>query len=116
MPYLRRHRPILTSAAVRVDAVSHTERISGVRHRMVVLVVAGISAGCALSGAGTTTLRSRAYRRVVSAPVAMARTPLWALDACAAAWTASRVAAGISESLPDPPETFSDGLPAAIHV
>jgi hypothetical protein len=52
---------------------------------MVVLVVAGISAGCALSGAGTTTLRSRAHRHVVSAPVAMARTPVWALDACAAA-------------------------------
>ncbi len=38
------------------------------------------------------------------------------LDACAAAWTAARVAAGLSESLPDPPETFSDGLPAAIWV
>lgn len=38
------------------------------------------------------------------------------LDACAAAWTAARVATGIAESLPDPPETFSDGLPAAIHV
>jgi predicted RNase H-like nuclease len=38
------------------------------------------------------------------------------LDACAAAWTARRVATGVAESLPDPPETFSDGLPAAIHV
>jgi predicted RNase H-like nuclease len=38
------------------------------------------------------------------------------LDACAAAWTARRVASGVAESLPDPPETFSDGLPAAIWV
>jgi predicted RNase H-like nuclease len=37
-------------------------------------------------------------------------------DACAAAWTARRVAAGVAESLPDPPETFSDGVPAAIRV
>ena len=38
------------------------------------------------------------------------------LDACAAAWTARRVATGVAESLPDPPEQFSDGLPAAIRV
>ncbi|MBM6405295.1 DUF429 domain-containing protein [Phycicoccus sp. CSK15P-2] len=38
------------------------------------------------------------------------------LDACAVAWTAARRAAGTSHSLPDPPEVFSDGIPAAIHV
>ncbi len=38
------------------------------------------------------------------------------LDACAVAWTAARRAAGLSRSLPDPPEVFSDGVPAAIHV
>ena len=38
------------------------------------------------------------------------------LDACAVAWTATRRAAGLSMSLPDPPEVFSDGIPAAIHV
>jgi predicted RNase H-like nuclease len=38
------------------------------------------------------------------------------LDGCAAAWSARRVAAGVAESLPEPPEIFSDGLPAAIHV
>ena len=38
------------------------------------------------------------------------------LDAAAAAWTAHRFAAGQSIALPDPPETFSDGLPAAIWV
>lgn len=38
------------------------------------------------------------------------------LDACAVAWTALRVATGDAETLPDPPESFSDGLPAAIHV
>ena len=38
------------------------------------------------------------------------------LDACAVAWTAARRAAGLSRSMPDPPEVFSDGVPAAIHV
>jgi predicted RNase H-like nuclease len=38
------------------------------------------------------------------------------IDACAVAWSARRVAGGTAESLPDSPETFSDGLPAAIRV
>ncbi|WP_299444776.1 DUF429 domain-containing protein [uncultured Phycicoccus sp.] len=38
------------------------------------------------------------------------------LDACAVGWTAARHAAGLSRSLPDPPEVFSDGIPAAIRV
>ncbi|WP_161988618.1 DUF429 domain-containing protein [Pedococcus bigeumensis] len=38
------------------------------------------------------------------------------LDACAAAWTAARRTNGLARSLPEPPETFSDGLPAAIWV
>jgi predicted RNase H-like nuclease len=38
------------------------------------------------------------------------------LDACAVAWTAQRYATGAAYSLPDPPEAFSDGLPAAIWV
>jgi predicted RNase H-like nuclease len=38
------------------------------------------------------------------------------LDACAAAWSARRVACGTAESLPESPETFSDALPAAIRV
>ncbi len=38
------------------------------------------------------------------------------LDACAVAWTAVRHAAGESVSRPDPPEVFSDGLPAAIRT
>jgi predicted RNase H-like nuclease/NTP pyrophosphatase (non-canonical NTP hydrolase) len=36
------------------------------------------------------------------------------IDACAVAWTAARYAAGLATSLPDPPEVFADGLPAAI--
>ncbi|MGO4342998.1 DUF429 domain-containing protein [Pedococcus sp. 2YAF34] len=36
------------------------------------------------------------------------------LDACAAAWTAARHAAGDARPLPDPPQTWSDGIPAAI--
>jgi predicted RNase H-like nuclease len=38
------------------------------------------------------------------------------LDACAVAWTAVRHLSGRSRSLPEDPEVFSDGLPAAIHV
>lgn len=38
------------------------------------------------------------------------------LDACAVAWTARRHASGVSRSLPEVAERFSDGLPAAIHV
>ncbi len=38
------------------------------------------------------------------------------LDAAAAAWTALRVAAGTARCLPDPPESFSDGLTAAIWI
>jgi predicted RNase H-like nuclease len=38
------------------------------------------------------------------------------LDACAVAWTARRYADGTAYSLPDPPEVFSDGLPAAVWV
>lgn len=48
------------------------------------------------------------------------RTPAYgvddALDACAVAWTALRHAQGESRTLPEPPEVFSDGLAAAIHV
>ncbi len=36
------------------------------------------------------------------------------LDAAAAAWTATRIAAGEARCLPDPPEVFTDGLPSAI--
>jgi len=38
------------------------------------------------------------------------------LDACVMAWTAARYAAGTAYSLPNPPEVFSDGIPAAIWV
>lgn len=38
------------------------------------------------------------------------------LDACAAAWTAHRVKTGSARTFPDDPQTFSDGIPAAIHV
>jgi predicted RNase H-like nuclease/ADP-ribose pyrophosphatase YjhB (NUDIX family) len=38
------------------------------------------------------------------------------LDACAVAWTAVRHALGVSESFPEQPEVFSDGIPAAIWV
>lgn len=38
------------------------------------------------------------------------------LDAAAVAWTARRYATGVARSLPDPPEVFADGWPAAIWV
>ena len=38
------------------------------------------------------------------------------LDACAVAWSARRRATGDARRLPDPPEVFSDGIRAAIHV
>ncbi len=49
-----------------------------------------------------------------SLPVGVAVDDL--LDACAAAWSAHRVKTGQARTFPDDPETFSDGLPAAIHV
>jgi predicted RNase H-like nuclease len=36
------------------------------------------------------------------------------IDAAAAGWTARRIALGEAQSLPDPPEVFSDGISAAI--
>jgi predicted RNase H-like nuclease len=38
------------------------------------------------------------------------------LDAAAAAWTATRIAAGTARPIPDPPEPSDDGWPAAIWV
>ena len=38
------------------------------------------------------------------------------LDACAAAWTAHRVKNGQARSFPEEPQTFTDGIPSAIHV
>jgi predicted RNase H-like nuclease len=38
------------------------------------------------------------------------------LDAAAVAWTARRMLTGEAISIPDPPEQFSDGMPAAISV
>jgi predicted RNase H-like nuclease len=38
------------------------------------------------------------------------------LDAAAAAWTARRIALGVARTLPSPPQTFSDGWPAAIWI
>ena len=70
--------------------------------------VAGRAArGAALEGAGLAlppVVRGRGY----------AVDDL--LDACAVAWSARRLALGEAESLPDPPQVFSDGIPAAIWV
>ena len=64
--------------------------------------------------------RERALRAAGIEPPSYARGQGYAaddlLDACAAAWTAARAAPGDAETLPDPPETFTDSLPAAIWV
>jgi predicted RNase H-like nuclease/AcrR family transcriptional regulator len=68
----------------------------GARRRIDVLAGAGLARPSVLSGRGYGTDD--------------------VLDACAVAWTAARRAAGLAHSLPDPPEVFSDGIPAAIVV
>ena len=64
--------------------------------------------------------REKALRAAGIEPPAYVRGQGYAaddlLDACAAAWTAARVARGDALTLPDPPETFSDALPASIWV
>ena len=64
--------------------------------------------------------RQRALRAAGIEPPSYVRGQGYAaddlLDACAAAWSAARVARGDAETLPAPPETFSDALPAAIWV
>ncbi len=71
------------------------------------------------TAAGATS-RADALRAAGIEPPSYARGQGYAandlLDACAAAWSAARVARGDCETLPDPPETYSDSLPAAIWV
>jgi predicted RNase H-like nuclease len=38
------------------------------------------------------------------------------LDAAVVSWSGRRVLSGQADSLPDPPEVFSDGWPSAIWV
>lgn len=71
---------------------------AGTQHRQRLLADAGIDLPADLGEAG----RQAAVDDV--------------LDACAAAWTAARVAAGTATPLPDPPVTHADGWPAAIWV
>jgi predicted RNase H-like nuclease len=66
----------------------------GRRDRLAALAAAGLASPSVLSGPGYAADD--------------------VLDACAVAWTAARVAAGEAHPLPDPPETASDGIPAAI--
>jgi predicted RNase H-like nuclease len=79
-----------------LDASKRTWR--GVQHRRALLSEAGIDLPADLGELG---------RRAAVSDV---------LDAAAVAWTAMRVRSGAARSLPDPPEVFSDGWPAAIWV
>lgn len=76
--------------------------------------------GTAKSTAGGFEQRRAALlKRGIAVPDAIRRPRVGAddvLDAAAAAWTARRYAAGDAVSLPDPPEVFTDGWPAAIWV
>lgn len=49
-----------------------------------------------------------------SAPTGVATDEM--LDACAAAWSAHRVKTGAARTVPESAQTFSDGVPAAVHV
>lgn len=68
---------------------------------------------------GLEQRRAALLRQGIALPEPLRRPQVGAddvLDAAAAAWTARRYAAGDAFSLPDPPEVFSDGWPAAIWV
>jgi predicted RNase H-like nuclease/GrpB-like predicted nucleotidyltransferase (UPF0157 family) len=85
--------------------------------------LAEIDPACVVPGKTTpagATARLAALRSVGMEPPAHSRGQGYAaddlLDACAVAWTAARYAADTAYSLPDPPEVFSDGIPAAIWV
>ncbi|HEY3528237.1 MAG TPA: DUF429 domain-containing protein [Nocardioides sp.] len=84
---------------------------------------AEIDPACVLPGKTTVdgaASRLQALRSVGLEPPAYDRGRGYAtddlLDACVVAFTAARYAAGTAYSLPDPPEVFSDGIPAAIWV
>ncbi len=89
--------PELTFARLAGEPLQHSKSTwNGTAQRRHLLAVAGIRLADDLGTAGAT------------AGVADV------LDAAAAAWTALGVAQGRTRPTPDPPETFSDGLPAAI--
>lgn len=71
---------------------------AGLEHRRALLAAAGLVVPVDLGALG-----ERAHADDV-------------LDAAAAAWTARRVQRGEARCLPDPPEVFADGWPAAIWV
>jgi predicted RNase H-like nuclease len=70
---------------------------AGATHRRCLLAAAGITLADDLGAAGSAGIDD-------------------ILDAAVAAWTARRVATGQAEHIPDRPETFSDGHPAAIWI
>jgi predicted RNase H-like nuclease len=85
--------------------------------------LAEIDPACVVASKGSiegSAARRAALRSVGLDPPAYHRGQGYAaddlLDACAVAWTAARYAAGTAYSLPEPPEVFSDGIPAAIWV
>ncbi len=88
--------PEVSFAALGADTMFSKRTAEGVRTRRAALASAGLRL--------PETVRGRGF--AVDD----------ALDACAVAWTARRHARGESRSLPEVPERFSDGWPAAIHV
>ncbi|HET9021771.1 MAG TPA: DUF429 domain-containing protein [Ornithinibacter sp.] len=88
--------PEVSFAAMRGRALPGKRTAEGQQARLEALAAAGVARPSVLSGSGYAVDD--------------------VLDACAVAWTAARRASGLSRALPDPPEVFSDGIPAAIHV
>jgi predicted RNase H-like nuclease len=84
---------------------------------------AALDPGCVVGSKRTRAgrdARRAALRRVELDPPAFRPGHGYAaddlLDACVVAWTARRHDEGAALCLPDPPEVFSDGIPAAIWV
>ena len=88
--------PEVSFAAMTGRALPGKRTAEGQQARLDALAAAGVARPSVLSGSGYAVDD--------------------VLDACAVAWTAARRASGLSRTLPDPPEVFSDGIPAAIHV
>lgn len=109
----------------KIAEVDHwLRRGAGVRvvevHPEVSFAAIGADTGVSKRTAPGADVRRRALRAAGLVVPEALRGPGWAvddaLDACAVAWTARRVAVGEARRLPDPPEVFSDGIAASIHV
>ena len=96
VPVLEVHPELSFAVMVGAAITANKKTDEGRRARLAALAAAGLGSPSVLSGGGYAADD--------------------VLDACAAAWTAARRSNGVALSLPDPPELFTDGIPAAIWV